>query len=195
MLRVASAIAIPAFGLAWVLSQTDPAQRVSLVSNVQHALGVATPRAAAALPAAAPVPARNVTLPAPSLQAANVDSFAIDPDRAGQFQTTMQIGGRSLPALVDTGASAVSLTFEDAASLGFHPVAMDFRLRMMTANGETKAAPVTIPLIRVGNVEARNVLAVIAEPGALTTHNLLGMTFLRKLSGYQVDAGRMVLKQ
>lgn len=125
----------------------------------------------------------------------SADSFAIDPDRAGQFQTTMEIAGRSFPAMVDTGASAVSLSFEDAASLGYHPVATDFRWRMTTANGETKAAPVTIPLIRVGNVEARNVQAVISQPGALTTPNLLGMTFLRKLSGYQVDAGRMVLKQ
>ena len=181
MLKTAVAIAVPAFGMAWVLSQTDVAQRARVASRPAVAASQPTPRA--------------ITPYAPASPRTSADSFAIDPDRAGQFQTTMEIAGRSLPALVDTGAFAVFLTFEDAAGLGYHPVANDFQWRIRTANGETKAAPVTIPMIRVGNVEARNVQAVISQPGALTTHNLLGMTFLRKLSGYQVDAGRMVLKQ
>ena len=191
MLKMAVAIAVPAFGMACVLSQTNVEQRARFVSQVQSAIGVAShPTVAASQPAP-----RAIAPLAPASPRMSAESFAIDPDRSGQFQTTMEIAGRSLPALVDTGAFAVFLSFEDAASLGYHPVATDFRWRVTTANGETKAAPVTIPLIRVGNVEARNVQALISQPGALTTHDLLGMTFLRKLSGYQVDAGRMVLKQ
>ena len=89
----------------------------------------------------------------------------------------------------------VSLTFDDAASIGVHPVDSEFKYASRTANGVARLASAMIPEIRVGNVSAHNVMALVSQPGALTGQSLLGMSFLRKLSGFEIQSGRLVLKQ
>ena len=124
-----------------------------------------------------------------------LDAYAIDSDRSGQFATTMLVSGRQVPVLVDTGATYVTLTAEDAATLGLHPADSAFRYAFQTANGTARAAPVLLPEIRVGNVSVRDVQAFVSQPGALTGQSLLGMSFLRKLSGFEIQRGQLVLKQ
>ena len=140
--------------------------------------GPATP---AAFSAARPVPAGN--------------TVTIAPDRLGQYQTDIEVEGRHVPAMVDTGASWVSLSSEAAAALGFRPAPSDFRLTMNTANGRTQVAPIVIEEMRVGPIVGRKIKAVVLLPGALTMPTLLGMSFLQNLSGFAIDNGRLVLKQ
>ncbi len=47
---------------------------------------------------------------------------------------------------------------------------------------------------RIGSVVVNDVEVLIMEPGASNT-SLLGMSFLRKLKGYEVANGRLVLRQ
>ena len=58
----------------------------------------------------------------------------------GHFVVTAQINGRSVKVLVDTGASAVALSYENAQDLGLHPSSLTFDVPVVTANGVTKAA-------------------------------------------------------
>jgi aspartyl protease family protein len=95
--------------------------------------------------------------------------------------------------LVDTGASIVALSYDDARAVGLsvHPAA--FTRKLSTANGVVEAAPVQIREIRVGEIVARNVDAVVLPRGRLET-SLLGMSFLKRLGGFEIARGRLTLK-
>ena len=102
--------------------------------------------------------------------------------------------GVRLRLMFDTGASTVVLRAEDAARLGFDPAKLDYRVSVSTANGRALAAPLTIKTLTIGEITMRDVHALAARPGALR-ENLLGQSFLERLSGYSVERNRLVLRQ
>jgi aspartyl protease family protein len=112
----------------------------------------------------------------------------------GDFRVEAEVNGRSQPFLFDTGASSVVLTAENAASLGLRPAASDFTARVSTANGITYAAPIQLDSLSVGTITEHRVNAMVAKPGALSA-NLLGQTFLTRLSGYEVRGDRLILRR
>jgi aspartyl protease family protein len=62
-----------------------------------------------------------------------------------------------------------------------------------TANGRTRAAPVTLDRLAIGNIVERSVPALIAQPGQLKT-NLLGMSFLNRLESWEVRGDKLLLR-
>ena len=112
----------------------------------------------------------------------------------GHFALDALANGVRLRFMFDTGASSVVLRAEDAARLGFDPAKLDYRVTMSTANGRSQAAPVVIEALTAGNITQRRVRALVARPGALH-ENLLGQSFLARLSGYRVDRNRLVLSE
>ncbi len=112
--------------------------------------------------------------------------------RYGVFHFDATVNGTALPMLFDTGASRVVLRAEDAARAGIDVAALDFSLTMSTANGKAKFAPVTVRTLTVGEITRSNVPAAVAEAGKLSS-NLLGQSFLARLSGYRMDGDRLVL--
>jgi len=115
-------------------------------------------------------------------------------DRMGQYLTQAQVEGRQLQMMIDTGATFVSLTSEDASALGIRPAPSDFTLRMQTANGIATAAKIWLPHMRVGAVEVHDVEALVMAPGA-SRISLLGMSFLGRLSRFGVSGNHMRLEQ
>jgi aspartyl protease family protein len=145
------------------------------------------------VPSAMP-PSRTLAAPSDAVMPGG-KSLALAPDRYGQYHVEMEVEGRRVPVLVDTGASWVSLSDTAAAELGFFPAPSDFTIAMATANGIAHAAPIEIAELRVGPIVGRRVKAMVMPRGALTTPALLGMSFLRGLSGFSVRDGRLVLEQ
>lgn len=111
----------------------------------------------------------------------------------GHFHARARINGRQIETLVDTGASIVALTWEDATSAGIHVRNSDFTHRVSTANGVARVAIVTLDSVSVEDIEVRNVRAAVAEPGKLTT-TLLGMSFLGQLSRAEMRRGTLILQ-
>ncbi len=70
---------------------------------------------------------------------------------------------------------------------------LDYTVSIDTANGRTRAAPVTLDRIAIGGLEERSVEALVAQPGQLKT-SLLGMSFLNRLQSWQVSGDRLVLQ-
>ena len=95
--------------------------------------------------------------------------------------------------LVDTGATSIALSYEDAAAAGILPMPADFKVPMQTANGTGFAAAVRLQEVRVGQIVVRDVQGVVVPRGALSG-SLLGMSFLGKLKGFEVAADNLVLK-
>lgn len=111
----------------------------------------------------------------------------------GGFAVRAEVNGRAHTFAFDTGASAVVLSAETAESLGLTPPATAFTVTVLTANGRALAAPVTLDSIAVGSIVERRVPALVAKPGMLST-NLLGMSFLERLSSYEVRGSRLILR-
>jgi aspartyl protease family protein len=110
------------------------------------------------------------------------------------YFASIDVNGRKVDVMVDTGASMVALTHEDARRLSLSPGASDFTLQVQTANGMSRFAPVTLDRVAIGGIEVRNVQAAVAEPGRLST-TLLGMSFLSRLQRVDMRAGVMILAE
>jgi aspartyl protease family protein len=104
------------------------------------------------------------------------------------------VNGRTLAMLVDTGATTVALNAASARRLGIYLSRADYTEAISTANGLVAAAPVRLSEIRLGGISVRNVPAVVL-PGEVLTVNLLGMSFLSRLSRFEIADGRLVLEQ
>ena len=111
----------------------------------------------------------------------------------GHFIASADINGASITVLVDTGATAVALSYEDAADIGLRPGSLDFNIPVSTANGITQAARVTIDQIAIDGVEVEDVDGLVLPEGALRG-TLLGMSFLSRLDSFKVEDGVLILK-
>jgi aspartyl protease family protein len=118
---------------------------------------------------------------------------ALAADSRGHFVATARINGRKIAVLVDTGATSVAISAETARSLGYYLTKSDFTGRVSTANGAIPVARVKLREVTLGKVTVRNVEAVVS-PGDLGV-NLLGMSFLGRLSKFEVNDGKLVLTQ
>ncbi len=119
---------------------------------------------------------------------------ALSANAEGHYVADAVIDGGRVAVMVDTGATAVALTDATARRLGIHPAASDYRERLSTANGVVLAARVTLDEVRLGNVALRDVTAVVVPGGALPV-DLLGMSFLSRLSRFEIAGGQLVLSQ
>lgn len=136
----------------------------------------------------APV-AMNISAPAPANYGGNVHIAA---DRGGHYRTEIQVNGRPASALVDTGASLVVLRYEDARSLGLVYGSDRFDVPVQTANGTAHVRRIKLSSVRLGSIQLDDVEALVAEEGMLAT-NLLGMSFLKRLSRYEVRDNTLIL--
>ena len=94
--------------------------------------------------------------------------------------------------LIDTGASFITLTSEDAARLGFDTEELQFNVPIHTANGVIQAARITVGHLQVGTIERKDLKALVTPPDTLE-QSLLGLSFLDTLQSYAVVGDRMVL--
>lgn len=139
---------------------------------------------------------RFMTVAASSAEPESVRRFGVvelTADQRGHFETEVRLNGRGANVLVDTGATLVALTYEDAVAAGLSVGAADFRYYAQTANGRARFAKVRIDEVRLGDIVVRDVDASVAEPGRLHV-TLLGMSFLGKLR-LNMQPGRLVLEQ
>jgi aspartyl protease family protein len=111
----------------------------------------------------------------------------------GHYFVTANINGRSTKVLVDTGASAVALSYEDAKNIGLRPGTLNFNIPVSTANGVTNAASVILDKIEIDGVRVSDVQGMVLPEGAMNG-SLLGMSFLSKLSSFRVEDGTLYLK-
>src|SRR5690606_14288439 len=105
-----------------------------------------------------------------------------------------RLNGRSVPAMIDTGATVVALNETTARRIGLSLGRSDFTASVETANGRAAAALATIDRLEIGGIELRDVRAVVTADAVLTS-TLVGMSFLSRLRRYQVEGGTMVLEQ
>ncbi|MGH9914792.1 MAG: retropepsin-like aspartic protease family protein [Pyrinomonadaceae bacterium] len=111
---------------------------------------------------------------------------------SGHFEVNGSVNNTSIGFMVDTGASSIVLSYDDARRAGLNPDKLSYRTPIMTANGSTTAAIVTLDEIRIGAITRRNIRAMVAQDGRMDG-SLLGMNFLNTLNGFSVRGDRLIL--
>jgi aspartyl protease family protein len=150
------------------------------------------PRAEPALRASInPLPAAD----GPATPAATTGAVRKAPD--GHFWAEAQVTGAGAAAshvkfLVDTGATIVALTPDDARRLGMHPEDLDYGLAVRTAAGETLAARVQLASVSVAGARIEDVEAVVVRQGL--ENSLLGMSYLGRLSRFEATQSALILR-
>lgn len=168
------------------------AAAVILVAGLYHYDTLRTVMAEAVGQADAPQSASG-SQPAesPGLPLAN-GREVLDAHSDGHYYARAEINGRPLDVMVDTGASMVALTYEDAERAGLRLRPSDFTARVGTANGVAAVAPVTLDRVTIGRITVRNVQAAVTERGRMDK-TLLGMSFLSRLERVDISSGRLLL--
>ncbi len=113
--------------------------------------------------------------------------------RGGDFAVGAHINGARIPMVLDTGASSVVLTQDAAKAAGLPLEVLDYSVRVDTANGSTRAAPITLDRLAIGGVIERAVPALVVKPGQLK-NSLLGMSFLNRLESWEVRGDRLMMR-
>lgn len=110
----------------------------------------------------------------------------------GHYYLTLMINGTAVPFMVDTGASGMVLSSDDAARLGIEPQSLAFRGQANTANGVVRTARVTLPLVELGPFRNEGFGAYVTE-GELG-QSLLGMDYLGQFR-MEFAGGKLILRQ
>ena len=156
-------------------------QRKAVMALTAAVAAVAVGQAVMVLAPAVRASAARAPSPSPTV----VAPAAVAMGQDGHYWAQARVNGRTVRMLVDTGATAVSLTAADAQSVGIDPAALTYGLKVATASGEARAARITLGSVAVDGAEVRNVDALVLDRD--TDASLLGMSYLSRLSGFEAD--------
>ncbi|MBS7669774.1 retropepsin-like aspartic protease family protein [Croceicoccus gelatinilyticus] len=109
----------------------------------------------------------------------------------GHFYATPSINGVQVNSLVDTGASVIALTADDADAIGitWHPSELSVIGR--GASGDVVGVAVHLDRVELGGFDVRDVDAVVIPEGLHIT--LLGQSFLSRIPNVAIADERMSL--
>jgi aspartyl protease family protein len=110
----------------------------------------------------------------------------------GHFWAEAQVNGQRVRFLVDTGATTVALTLQDAERLGLRPQDLTYGYKVATANGEARAAAIKLASVQVAGARVDDVQALVIENGLPAS--LLGMSYLGRLSRFEATRTALILR-
>lgn len=113
-------------------------------------------------------------------------------NRDGQFWADATVNSGYVRFLIDTGASAVALTKQDAQKAGIRLHELSYDVPIRTAGGRNMAARVKLKSIAVGSITLRNIDALVVPEGLETS--LLGMTYLGQLQKVEATPSALLLR-
>lgn len=121
------------------------------------------------------------------------DTIVLTRDRSGQFYANVEVNGTDIAFLVDTGASDLVLSRQDARAAGVDMEGLNFFMTAMTANGEVKSAPVRLDTVALADFVDTDVPARVN--GGELDISLLGMTYLDRFRSFRVEGEKMYLSR
>jgi aspartyl protease family protein len=118
-------------------------------------------------------------------------SIELERSPDGHFYADVRINGSFVHMLVDTGASAIALSRDDARSSG---IATSIGMNDVVgegADGEVHGEYVKLDRVELGPLSAEGMDAIVLNSGG---QSLLGQAFLSKFKSVQIEGDRMVLR-
>lgn len=112
-----------------------------------------------------------------------------EPD--GHFYADVAINNMPIRVLVDTGASGIALSRDDARRAGLSVSVGMFDVVGAGAGGDVHGEFVTLDTVQLGKETARKVPAIILDGGE---QSLLGQSFLQQFESVEIKGDRMILR-
>lgn len=109
----------------------------------------------------------------------------------GHYYLDLDVNGVPVTFTVDTGATEIVLSRDDARRAGIEPDALAYLGSAFTANGQVRTARVMLDELSLEGGVDRDVPAVVTD-GDLNG-SLLGMTYLSRFARIEIAGDRMVL--
>ena len=109
----------------------------------------------------------------------------------GHFYAEVVVDATSATMLVDTGASMVALTADDADAIGVTWRSEQLEPVARGVGGVVHGVRVVLEMVQLGGLEARDVEAVVVPEGLEVS--LLGQSFLSQVARVEIDRQKMVL--
>ena len=94
--------------------------------------------------------------------------------------------------LIDTGATGISISPSDARRMGINLSDLRYTKPFQTANGMTFGAPYRLDMLSIGSLDIHDVSVSINK--AEMNESLLGMSFLNRLSSFEVNGRELILR-
>ncbi|PWE34161.1 TIGR02281 family clan AA aspartic protease [Maritimibacter sp. 55A14] len=122
-----------------------------------------------------------------------MESGTIEVPRAADGHFYLRLGVNDTPVrfVVDTGASGIVLSREDARRVGLDPESLDYWGEANTANGMVRTARVRLDSLSIGGISDRNVTAWVND--GQMDQSLLGMSYLQRFAKIEIAGSRMLL--
>jgi len=134
---------------------------------------------------------RGALLPAYATQT-GPRSIALQRSDGGGFFVVGQANGQPVRFAIDTGASDIVLSPDDARRIGVDPESLSYSAPSETANGVGYSAPFVLHSLAVGPIRLTDVrVSVNRTP---MTVSLLGMSFLKQLDSFEMKGDQLFLK-
>ena len=136
----------------------------------------------------------TTTAAAPSASyaaAASGNALVLERRGDGHFDADVEVNGVPISMLVDTGASSVALSADDARRAGIATTIGMNDVIGEGAGGQVHGESVTIERIRLAGVEQSAVPAAVLKGGSTS---LLGQSFLRDFDSVEISGDRMSLR-
>src|SRR5438309_10078021 len=108
----------------------------------------------------------------------------------GHFYADVEVNGQLVHFLIDTGATSVALTEEDARRVGLDFSSSEFREVGLGAGGPIRGKMVSIDRVSLDGKEARDVHGAILQG---STMSLLGQAYLSRLGSVEMSGDYMRL--
>lgn len=119
-------------------------------------------------------------------------TIAISLSNDGHYYTRAEVNGVTIKFMIDTGATGIVLSPNDARRVGFDVASLSFTEKTETANGIGRAAIIALNDLRIAHLAMRKLPARVNQ--AAMSESLLGMEFLRRLNGWRVERGVLMLE-
>jgi aspartyl protease family protein len=124
-----------------------------------------------------------------------VNSGTIEVPRGtdGHYHLVLIVNGTTIPFVVDTGASGIVLSQEDARRVGIDPGALAYASSANTANGVVRTARSRVNQMQLGEIIDRDVTVYVNE--GQMDGSLLGMDYLQRFSRIEIANGKLILSR
>ena len=110
------------------------------------------------------------------------DQVILHAESGGHFYVTARVNNKSsIRLIVDTGATMVTLSYEDARRLNIATNYKKEPITITTANGLSTAYKIKLNHIKIGNIALSNIDALVVARSNQLKIGLLGMSFLNRM--------------
>ncbi len=111
----------------------------------------------------------------------------------GHFYARVRVNGTEIRFMVDTGATNLVLSQQDARRIGLAMDSLNYVLPTNTANGRVYGAGVVLDRVELGGFVDTDVPAMVN--GGRMNDSLLGMTYLGRFRSFSVEGDTLLLSR